>query len=176
MELEVYRDTRNTVLGRTLIQEVQHFIDQHSSSVPEDYKLLLWYQFAHIQLMHGEYDQALHWTNSIINRRFTNGRKDMQCFARWLNLVVHLELGKYMVLRYSVDQTRRFLKKGRSLAPYEKVLLQFFSRISRRPKAEWPQIRAATYEQLFTTDPPLAGNNVLDYFDFKAWLGGSALS
>lgn len=174
VELELYRTTRRTEAGRALIVEVQDFMTQHPGIIPPEYRLMLWYQFAHLQWLHGDLDRALHWTNAIIHERFGPVQEVIQGFARWLHLVIHFELDHSLVLYHAVDQIRRFLKRRRELWAYERVLLRFFSKASRCPKADWPALKTQAQAQLFAGDAPLMDEEALGYFDFREWLGEKA--
>ena len=170
VELEVYRDTRDTSRGLQLQKEVVQFLETHRSSIPQEYYLLLWYQFAHLYFLEGQLMQSLHWVNAINNTRFPSRRGDLERYARILNLIIHLELGNNMVLRYSVDNSRRFLKKQNKIQPFEKVLLSFFSKASKSPKAQIAVLKQKLFRDLFEGRPPLVNDNILDYFDFSDWL------
>ncbi len=170
MELEVYRDTRDTHRGLHLQKEVIQFLEKHQSSIPHEYYLLLWYQFAHLYFLQNQLLQSLHWVNKIITTRFAPRRGDLERYARILNLILHLELGNNMVLRYSVDNARRFLKKQNKMQPFERVLLSFFSKASKLPKVEVSALKLKLYRDLFDEEKPLVNANILDYFDFRDWL------
>lgn len=170
MELEVYRDTQDLNRGLVLKEEVQAFLEQHAASIPKEYYLLFWYQFAHLCYLDNRLHASLHWTNAIMNTRFPAARHDLDRYARLLNLLVHLELGNNMVLRYSVDNCRRFLKKQNKMQPFEQALLRFFSKASRTAKADLPALKQKLKEDLFGGTAPLVDKNVLDYFDFQTWV------
>jgi len=90
-------------------------------------------------------------------------------YAHFLNLILHYELQNLIVLRYAVTSCRRFLRKQHTLLPYERGLLQLFSRLS----TAHPEKHARMFERF--NKEIAAGRfelteNVLDYLDFKSWL------
>lgn len=105
--------------------------------MPVNYLLSFWFQFAYIHFMEKEYDIALKWINLILNNKSKNVRLDLLVQTRMLNLMTHLEQKNYFVMRYFVDSTKRFMKKVKEVKPYEKILLQFFSRMGKVPEYEW---------------------------------------
>jgi len=170
IELEIYRDLKAWEKGITLISTIQLFFKQHQKNISEIYLLMLWYQFAYIYFMAGDFDNALKWVNEIINRKFTVERKDLESYARLLNLMIHFELGNVMVLKYAVENTRRWMRKQQNIEPFERVLLRFFAKISMSARGDY----SLHFEQLRTTlfeeHKPLVDANILDYLDFKQWI------
>ena len=115
IELEIYRDLKTWDKGILLIEKIQLFLMQHQKIISDVYLLMLWYQFAYIYFMANDFDNALKWVNEIINRKFDAERKDLESYARLLNLMIHFELGNVMMLKYSVDNTRRWLRKQENI-------------------------------------------------------------
>lgn len=176
IELEIYRDTKDWEKGIQLIEKVAAFISKNQKTISETYLLQLWYQFAYIYFMSSDYNNALKWVNEILNYKFGAERKDLQSYARLLNLMVHFELGNSFVLKYAVDSTRRWLRKQKSIEPFERVLLKFFSKISNAPKGEFKGMFRKLSQELFDGEQPLVTENDLDYLDFRGWIGKRSLS
>jgi tetratricopeptide (TPR) repeat protein len=166
VELEMYRDSRQLEKGVVLITEVERFIDSRRKSIPSDYLLLLYYQFANIFFLKKNYTQSLRWLNEIINVNFGDTRKDIQCYARILNLMVHFELKNIIVLRYALDSCRRFLKKKRVEITSEKKLLTLFSKLCHAHPDEYPTIVKKAYGDIF----PAGSGQTQDYIDIKGWI------
>lgn len=170
VELEMYRDSRQLDKGITLMTEVQQFIDKRPKSIPRDYLLLLHYQFANIFFLKKDYTKSLRWLNEIINVNFGDTRKDIQCYARILNLMVHFELKNIIVLRYALDSCRRFLKKKRINIYSQKELLSLFSKLSHANAEEYPAIFKKARNEIY----PAANSQTQDYIDIKGWLEENA--
>ncbi|HYG18097.1 MAG TPA: hypothetical protein VD816_04175 [Ohtaekwangia sp.] len=166
VELEMYRDARQLEKGIVLINEIHQFIVKRRKAVPPDYILLLYYQFANIFFLNKEYTKSLRWLNEIINTSFGDTRKDIQSYARILNLMVHFELNNIIVLRYAVDSVRRFLKKKKFEINTVKPLLNLFSKLSHAYPQEHAEIFARSYAEMF----PENTKQSQDYIDIKGWL------
>ena len=166
IELEMYRDSRQLDKGITLMTEVQQFIDKRPKSIPRDYLLLLYYQFANIFFLKKDYTKSLRWLNEIINANFGDTRNDIQCYARILNLMVHFELKNIIVLRYALDSCRRFLKKKRFNIYSQKELLSLFSKLSHANAEEYPAIFKKARNEIY----PATNSQTQDYIDIKGWL------
>ena len=170
VELEVYRDTHSFEKAMELIKQVESFIAQNRKLIPNDYLLMYWYQFANIYFMQYDFQQSLKWVNAIIEVRFDGLRNDLERYARLLNLILHFELDNSIVLRYSIESCRRFLKKRKQIEAFEQVLLKFFAKVCNAPKREHPSLLQQLHDQLFDEHTPLVDDNILDYLDFKHWL------
>ncbi len=170
LELELYRDAKDYEKGVRLAQEVRAFMEKYDSRIPSDYKLLFYYQFAYFYFMQDDYQHALNWLNEIMRANYGTIREDIQSYAQLLNLVIHFELGNTMVLKYAVEACRRFLKKKRNLLPFEKALLKFFAKISMSGPGDHRKLMCKLQTDIFTDMAEEDIQNVLDYFDFRAWL------
>lgn len=170
VELEMYRDTRAYDEAIELIHQIEQFINDHKQRVPKDYLLMYWYQFANVFFMKRDFHNALKWVNAIIEVRFDGFRNDLESYARLLNLILHFELDNRLVLRYSIESCRRFLKKRKKMANFEKVLLKFFTKVCNAPKSAQPALLQQLEQQLFDPQQPLVNDHILDYLDFRYWL------
>ena len=170
IELEMYRDTRNFTEGTKLIKEIEAFLAKHKKSIPKEYYLLLWYQFANINFMKKDFQASMKYVNEIMSTRFGNSIHDLERYTRLLNLMIHLELDNIIVLRYAVEGCRRFLKKVKKVYPFEKVLLRFFSKICNAPKGEFKPLFKKLEKDLFKGSEKLVDDNILDFLDFKTWI------
>ncbi len=171
MELEIIR-THLHELNEEAFHSIESFVGRYEFKMPKEYVISFWFQLANIHFMRKEYKQSLQWINQLLNTsRLKQVRRDIQGFARILNLMVHLEQQNFFVMRYFVDSTRRFLKKQKGIEPYEKVMLQFFSRIGQTPVLQHTSLYQKLYEQLFPeAGESLISAEVLDYIDFRKWL------
>lgn len=171
VEIELYRDTADYAKGIALAKPINAFLEKYKDQVPQEYVLSFYYQFSYLYFISSDYKPALRWLNQVFNTPFGDTRQDMQTYARFLNLMIHLELDNTVVLKYAVDACRRFLRKKRNPAPFEQVLLAFFSKVCLVPKAQYPQLFAQLYKDLFQGEG-MINSSVLDYIDFKTWIEG----
>lgn len=169
VELELYRDMKDWEKACTLMNEIQTFLDKHI--IPLNYRLSFYYQFAYIYFQRKEYAQALSIINRIINGNFGAERMDLQTYARFLFLMIHFELGNITLLKYAVENTRRFLKKRRDkLFAFESVLLKFFAQLSLAPSYQYEEKFEKLSATLFNDHSDKQRSNILDYLDFQSWI------
>ena len=170
VELELYRDTHQWEKGIRVINEIKSFLEVNTKQVSAEHQITFYYQFAYIFFKAGEYKNALKYLNEINSASFANIRIDIATYARFLNLIIHFELGNIIVLRYSVDSCRRFLLKRRQPQHFEKMLLKFFSKISTEPADKWGMLFISLKENLFLKTSETDKINILDYLNFQSWI------
>jgi len=169
VELETYRDSGQFLKGVDMIPGVRSFLAINKENITDDYLILLHYQFAYLYFMVGNFGKALRDINVVLNYRFNSERADVVGFARLLNMIIHYELGNYTVMRYSVDSTRRFLKKRGNLMDFERILLKLFSRLSTQPENHHSKLFSEVCSQLFGPSA-MMNESHLDYLDLRHWI------
>jgi hypothetical protein len=168
IELEIYRDTESLDKGVALIKYLEKLVAQHLETTPQEYLISFWFQFAYIYFLKREFKSSLHWINEIMNSSFAQLRSDLHIQAHFLNLMVHLELKNFFVMRYFVDATKRYGKKSVIFKPHHKIILDFFSKISGAPESEYKALFDKLYKEVVVMDiiPPTE----LDYINWKKWI------
>ena len=170
IELELYRDQKDLSKGQSLMVTIQSFLEKYEKSVPDNYFILFWNQFANIEFMAKNYAAALVWVNRIMQVK-SDARLDLQRYARLLQLIIHFELGNIIFLRYSIDSYRRFLRKKTGISPFEKLCIRHFAKLSHVAPGDYPRYLQKFYHDLFKKDTTLITPDILDYLDIKSWLG-----
>jgi hypothetical protein len=93
--------------------------------------MVFYYRIACLYFASGDNNTAIHYLNLILNAPNPPFREDIQCFARFLNLMAHYELGHMQLLEYLVKSVYRFLVKMQELHQAQKEILQFLRRLPR---------------------------------------------
>ena len=176
LELEMYRDTRNFTAAQVCMQEIEKYLQADEKAVPVSYLLSFWYQFAYLYFLQANYDKTLHWINLILNQNLPQGHHQIVQNSRWLNLMVHLELKNFFVLRYFVDNTRRSLQKSASLGDIERILLRFFSRASRLAEHDLPEAFQRLHQEIFApTNDQLSHAFQERFLPLQEWIMGKVV-
>ena len=173
LELELLRDEHRWEDGIRLIGEVEPFLKHHTALIPKAYFILLAYQFAYIYFKAGQLGDALRWCNALLNKHDLSERLDIQVYARFLNLMVHFEMDNIFVLKYAVENSRRFFRKEavKAIIPdFAPLVFRFFSKLSNTPKRGYALLFQQLYTDLFESNPPVMTKQQLDYLDLKAWI------
>lgn len=169
IELELYRDQKNLQKSKILIPIIVSFLEKYEKSVPDNYFILFWNQFATIEFMAREYAASLVWVNKIMQIK-SNARMDIQRYSRLLHLVIHFELENVIFLRYSIESCRRFLHKTGTSSSFDKLCLKHFAKLSHLARSDYPKQLKRFHHDLFVKDPQLVTPGILDYLDIKQWL------
>jgi hypothetical protein len=172
LELEVYRDTRQLNKAVALITEMECYAQKHDAVIPDNYRIMLWYQAANIWFLKKDYSKCLHWINLILNFNFGDIRNDLQCYARILNLLIHFELDNIIVLRYSVDSARRFLKKKKADGAEEQSIIRMFSRLSLVHPEKYKEVFTNSHKELYHQRSERT-EHIQDYLDLRSWIEGN---
>ncbi|SHJ46754.1 hypothetical protein [Aquimarina spongiae] len=166
IELEIHRNLKELHTTHEVIQEIQEFMTQHATLIPNNYRLSFSYQFAAIYFTKNDYKTSLHWINAILNRQTKKDRKDLITYTHWLNLLVHYELGNGFTLRYLIDNFKKHLKKQENIVSYQKILLKFLSKTVECTSQEKRKAFITLKEELILNPIP---EDVLGYIDFEDW-------
>jgi tetratricopeptide (TPR) repeat protein len=146
-------------------------------TINKENKLLFNYHIANIYFGAGEYKDALHWINNVLNENEQSLRQDIHGFARMINLIVHYELGNHDLLEYIIKSTLRFLNKKEKDYKVESVIVKHLRKLV---KTTLETERRDAYQKMKMELEELFENPMekvlLDYFDVLAWLDSKILN
>jgi hypothetical protein len=173
IELELYRESGDFKTHRKFIDKLEDFVLQNERKMPPEYLLSFFYQFAYIKFQLKDFKDSLVWVNRIINAKWQQPRVDILMHTRFLNLMIHTELNNMFVLRYYVDNMRRFLKKQSLLNVHEQHLIKLFSALGKAPLLE----RKDIYNHYLEFSPPVqaaSGPRSEDWAAYIDWIRAKA--
>lgn len=130
-----------------------------------------YFQYFYIYFGANDYDKALLYLNRWLNLPKSIERQDMQSLAKIINLILHYELGNYMLLEYLLRSTYRYLQQRERLLEFERRIL-FFIRESQKIKTakELKQGFSRLREGLMELSSIPSEEAMLRYFDIISWL------
>lgn len=119
----------------------------------------------------GEFNDALKWINEILNDNRLDKTEDIIGFTQLLDLLVHMELHHDNLLPYSLKSVQRFFKTRNRMYTFERVLLQFISKLIKcKDRFEAEELWGDLYQELTRiTNDDVFESVALDYFDFQSW-------
>ncbi len=167
IELEIHRSLKDLHTTHEVIDEIQHFVEEHKTLVPGNYLLSFRFQFANIYFLKNDFKKTLHWINAVLNNQTKKDRKDLITYTHWLNLLAHYELGNGFTLRYLIDSMKKYLKKHKNIEVYEKTVLKFLSKTVEFSSKQQRNAFMELQKELLTHPFP---ENVLGYVDFNEWI------
>lgn len=95
----------------------QFRIDRHRT-------LVFYYKIACLYFGAGDPDKTIEYLNRIIHPKI-DLRSDLQCYARFLHLIAHYELGNYTILEHLIKSTYRFMAQLETLSAVEEEIFRF---------------------------------------------------
>ncbi len=129
--------------GLKLIPKLVRLIESDKYNWDDHRVMVFYYRIASLYFGSGDYDNAIHYLNLIINRKNPDYRADIQCFARILSLIAHFELGNAQLVEYQVKSVYRFLSKMEEL---HAVQLEIFRFLRRTPRMQAHELRGEFIE------------------------------
>ncbi len=157
-------------------REMERCLKEAERFDPGEYETGSFYlQFVPICIGCDDYDAALDYLNHWLAQRRTVGREDLQSLARILQLIIHFELGNFLLLDSQLRTATRFLKRKNRLHKLERRFMQGIHEASHLPDSKGNR---AVFTQVKADLLPLANEPetraLLQTFDLMAWLDAKA--
>ncbi len=131
----------------------------------------LYFYYFYIYFGNGDYDTSLEYLNQWLSMPRGIERQDLQGMARMINLIVHYEMGNYMLLESLIRSTYRYLQRRERLLGYERSILQFLHDAQKiASPRELPQTFHKLKDSLELLRQSPSESAMLRYFDIIAWL------
>ncbi len=149
--------------------EIESELLAMEGKVPKAHEMWLRYLMAYAQFMTGKPKAALLWINKLLQEPKSDVRIDIQSNARILNLMIHYELGNYMLVESELVSTKRFLDKHAQLHEYERQLLRCMKALALAADGPHPEIVTENWGQrllLIEDTMPDNGSKLLDFCDW----------
>jgi len=156
--------------GLEIVPGLMHIIDEDEYNWDQHRILVFYYRIACLYFGSGDFKNAIHYLNLIINQKNPDYREDIQCFARILNLIAHFELGNAQLVEYQIKSVYRFLLKMEDLHEVQKEIFRFLRRTPRMRASEMKQEFVALKEKLTRIEREPYERRPFLYLDIISWL------
>ena len=156
--------------GLKLVPALMHAIEQEQYQWDRHRIMVFYYRIACLYFGAGDFSNAIHYLNLIINRKNPDYREDIQGFARILSLIAHFELGNEQLLEYQIKSVYRFLLQMEDLHAVQREIFGFLRRTpGMRRSALMDEFRRLHGKlQKLETDP--FERRPFLYLDILSWL------
>ncbi|MBP7273566.1 MAG: hypothetical protein KA974_06975 [Saprospiraceae bacterium] len=132
---------------------------------------IFYFQYFYIYFGVSDYGQALFYLNHWLNQGKTIERQDLQSIARILNIIIHLEMGNYLLIEHLLKTTHRFLDKQQRLFAFERYFLQYIKIVEKQPPRQTIQKALLQLREQLAALQALPSESVIfQYFNFLAWI------
>jgi hypothetical protein len=171
-EVSPYIATGNFKKAAALIPSLEDAIDGHPARYALAEYLLLIFNCFYIQFGLQDWKAASQSLNRLFQEAPPGFRQDLINIAKVLELVVLFEREAFDLLPYKIRSAYRFLRKNASAFGFERLILHFMR--GKLLDATDATSLKVNFEQMHTQLAALFEDpyerNVLNYFDFLAWL------
>lgn len=113
--------------GLLLAPEIEDGLSTYEAQIDRHRVLVFDYKIACLYFGSGQHGKAIDYLNRIIQSR-TDLRSDLQCYARFLHLIAHYELGNFVLLEHLIKSVYRFMLKMENLSLVEEEIFRFLRR------------------------------------------------
>ena len=156
--------------AKKIAEEVERSLEEYGDKIVPTRRAFLEFKMAVAYMGIGEYNVALKWINRILNDSNLDKTEDIIGFTQLLDLLIHIELNHDKLLPYSLKSAQRFFKTRNRLYSFEKVFLQFISKLIKcDDRFEVEDLWEELYNDLAKVTDDTFESVALEYFDFKAW-------
>ncbi|MFK7786337.1 MAG: hypothetical protein AB8B56_14555 [Crocinitomicaceae bacterium] len=171
IELSMFLRKGDFIKAVQSVGKIESELEHYGDKVIPIRRAFLEFKIAVVNIGTGNYSEALKWINRILNDSNLDKTEDIIGFTQLLELLVHLELNHNNLLPYSLKNTQRFFKTRNRMYGFEKVLLQFISKLI---KCADHFDRQHLWEEMYKELAEITNDDVfesvaLDYFDFESW-------
>lgn len=156
--------------GIKIIPEVEAFIQRYQNHLDIHHRMLLYYKIACLYFGNGDYDACMSYLKRIISTRDPLIRRDLQCYARILNLICSYESGSDYNIDYQIRAVYVFLDKMNDLQQVQKEMMHFLKRLNSVYASDLKEAFRKMYETLKPYEHHPYERRTFYYLDVLSWL------
>ena len=116
--------------GMKILPEMEEFIAEYDGRLDIHHKMLLYYKMACLCFGNGNYKRCMQYLSKVISTRDPQIRRDLQCYARILNLICSYEAGIDYNIDYQIRSVYTFLKKMNDMQQVQREMMAFLKRLN----------------------------------------------
>ncbi|MEM9916567.1 MAG: hypothetical protein AAF990_00645 [Bacteroidota bacterium] len=156
--------------GLHLVPIIKRLIKRYEKHIDPHRVMVFNYKIAYLYMAAGLFDSALDHLNEIINVKVGHLREDIQSYARLLHLIVHFEIGNYVLLDYLANSVHRFLDKVEELNKMQTETIRFIRQIIKLPISEHPKAFKEFHAVLKKLQKDAFEKRAFLYLDITSWV------
>ena len=156
--------------GLLLVREVESFVRKYSRDLNIHHKMLIAYKIACLYFGDGNYTKCMEYLSRITSTKDPQIRRDLQCFARILNLIASYEAGIDYNLDYQIRSVYSFLVKMNDMGPVQKEMLTFLKKLNSIYADDVKNELKVLYNRLKPYENRTYERRAFYYLDLLSWL------
>ena len=156
--------------GIRTIPEVERYIRDYGTELDIHHRMVLCYKIACLYFGHGDYRKCMDYLGRIISTRDPRIHRDLQCYARILNLIASYEAGIDYNLDYQVRSVCLFLVKMNDMHQVQQEIMAFLKRLNSMYATNLKEELRQLYERLKPLEHHPFERRTFYYLDILSWL------
>lgn len=156
--------------GLRLVDEIDDFIVKYSDLLGVHAKMLLYYKIACLYFGDENYTKCMEYLARITSTKDPSIRRDLQCFARILNLIASYEAGIDYSLDYQIRSVYAFIVKMNDMHSVQQEMLGFLKRLNSIYADDLKSELEVLYERLRPYEGHTYERRAFYYLDLLSWL------
>jgi hypothetical protein len=170
IELTIYYLTGDFEKGLELIPQIENGLMLYDHKLNSVRKAFFFFNIAIIYFGAGRYNDALRWTNRLLNDIDISKSLDIYCFGQLLNLLIHIERESKDLLPYALRNTQRYLSTRNRYFKFEASFLELTAKLLKTGdvNSERGHYQVFLDKVKDLRSDPLE-KNAFEYFDFVSW-------
>lgn len=160
----------NFTEGLYLAKRVNLFIDKWGNTLDEHYRMMLYYKVACLYFGSEDYKQCIRYLQKIISVRNPSFRRDLQVFARILNLIASYEIADDATIEYQIRSVYTFVVKINDMHAVQHAIISFLRRLPKTYAGDFKTELQKLYDELKPLESHPYQRRPFFYLDIISWL------
>ena len=156
--------------GLWIAKNIDSYLKKYGNRLTLHEKMPLYYKVASLYFGDGNYTKCIEYLSYIISVKDHNIRRDLQCYARMLNLMALYDAGLDFNIDYQIRSVYSFIVKMRDMTEMKDVLLSFFKSFGNINAIDLKKEMKILYERLKPYEKHPYERRTFYYIDILSWL------
>jgi len=155
--------------GVNLVPRIERFLATFGA-LDIRYRMLIYYKIACLYFGNGDYAKCMEYLARVIRTRDPQIRRDLQCYARILNLICSYESGMDYNIDYQIRSVYVFLVKMNDMQQVQQEMMAFLKRVNSLFEADFKEEFRKLYKKLKPFENHPYERRTFYYLDVLSWL------
>lgn len=153
-----------------LVEPIEVFLSKHGQNMDNHHKMMLYYKVACLYFGNSDYKNTIKYLQRIISTKDNNIRRDLQCFARILNLIASYEAGIDYNMEYQIRNVYSFIVKMNDMHGVQKEMIRFLKRLNYIYASDFKAELKSLYDRIKPYEQHPYERRPFFYLDIISWL------
>ena len=156
--------------GLWLTKRIDSYLRRYSERLTINEQMMLDYKIGYTYFLDGNYERCRTYLGRVIAVRDPRLRRDLQCYARMVNLIALYEQGADFNLDQQVRSVYSFIVKMRDMTEMKEIFFRFFKSLGSVGAGSMKQEFQQLYNDLMSHTAKPYERRFFYYLDLPVWL------